>query len=377
VNFSLSEEQQALRDLAARIFGERVTHERLQELEASPQWYDLELWADLARTNLTGLAMPAAEGGSGLGILEICLVLQELGRHLAPVPLLPTMILGGLPIGEFGSPQQRARWLAPAARDGLVLTAALHEAGSLDPARPRTTARRDGEGWRLDGVKECVPAAQLASCVLVPASTEDGGVGVFLVDPNSAGVIVEPQLATNREPQGRISLAGASVPVDGILGDAAKGAAIVEWIVDRALVGLSAIQLGLCEEALRRTAEYTTIRKQFGQPIGSFQGVALRAADAYIDIEAMRSTLLEACWRLAAGRPAKLEVAVAKWWACRAGTRVTHTAQHLHGGIGSDVSYPIHRFFLWSKQIELTLGGAGQQLSRIGELLATGSGAQR
>ena len=110
-------------------------------------------------------------------------------------------------------------------------------------------------------------------------------------------------------------------------------------------------------------------------PIGSFQGVGLRAADAYIDIEAMRSTLMEACWRLATGRPAKLEVSVAKWWACRAGSRVTHTAQHLHGGIGADVDYPIHRFFLWSKQVELTLGGASQQLTRIGELLARESGA--
>jgi len=374
VNFSLSEEQQALRELARRIFSERVTHERLQELEASREWYDLELWSDLSRSNLTGLAMPAEVGGSGLDILEICLVLEELGRHLAPVPLLPTMILGGLPIGEFGSAQQRTRWLTPAACEGLVLTAALHEAGSLDPARPRTIATRDGDGWRLDGEKQCVPAAQLAGCILVPATTVGEGVGVFLVDPKSAGVAIERQQTTNREPQGQLTLTGVSVSSSEILGDTTKGAAIVEWIVDRALVGLSAVQLGLCEEALRRTAEYTTIRKQFGQAIGSFQGVGLRAADAYIDIEAMRSALMEASWRLATGRPARLEASVAKWWACRAGTRVTHTAQHLHGGIGSDVDYPIHRFFLWSKQIELTLGGAGQQLARIGDLLTEKSG---
>lgn len=374
MNFSLSDEQQAVRELARRIFAERVTHEHLQQLEAGP-WYDLDLWAELGRSGLLSLATPEEVGGSGLDILEICLVLEELGRHLAPVPLLPTLVLGGLPIRTFGSAQQKARWLGPVAGEGLVLTAALHEPGSLDPARPRTVASPSADGWMLDGEKECVPAAKLAGCILVPAATGEDEAGVFLVDPKAKGVSIERQQTTNREPHGRLTLRSVPVPTTAILGDAAKGGLIVEWIVERALVGLSAVQLGICEEALRRTAEYAVLRKQFGRSIGSFQGVAMRAADAYIDVEAMRSTLLEAVWRLSAGRPAKLEVSVAKWWACRAGTRVTHSAQHLHGGIGADVGYPIHRFLLWSKQVELTLGGAGQQLAHIGALLAEEGGA--
>ena len=134
-------------------------------------------------------------------------------------------------------------------------------------------------------------------------------------------------------------------------------------------MGLCAIQLGVAEEALRRTAEYITQRKQFNRPIATFQGVTMRAADAYIDIECMRSTLYQAAWRLSAGLSAGPEVAAARWWACRGGQRVVHTAQHLHGGIGSDVDYPIHRFFLWSKQLELMLGGASQQLARLGRML--------
>jgi alkylation response protein AidB-like acyl-CoA dehydrogenase len=213
-----------------------------------------------------------------------------------------------------------------------------------------------------------VPAGTLAKLVLVPAATPDG-VGVFLVERGAPGVALERQIATHREPQARLTLDGARLAADAVLGDLGAGGEIVEWMVDRALVGICALQLGVAEEALRRTAEYTRTRRQFGRPIASFQGVALRAADAYIDLEAMRSTLLQAAWRVAQELPARAEVAAAKWWACRGGQRVAHTAQHLHGGIGADVDYPIHRFFLWSKHLDVTLGGASRQLSRLGALL--------
>ena len=153
-------------------------------------------------------------------------------------------------------------------------------------------------------------------------------------------------------------------------GNPGAGGAIVHWLEERALTALAALQLGVAEEALRRTAEYTTERKQFGRPIGSFQSVSLRVADAYIDVEAMRSTLWRAIWKVSTEGSAALEVSAAKWWACRGGHRVVHSAQHLHGGIGADIDYPIHRYLLWSRQIELTLGGASQQLSKIGSLLA-------
>jgi hypothetical protein len=368
VDFSFSAEQEAIRDLARRIFSERTSDERTKELERSGAWWDAELWAELVKVNLAGLALPEDVGGSGFGVLEVALVLEELGRHLAPVPLFASL-LGGMPLAAFGSEAQRRRWLPPAASEGLVLSAALVEAGSADPARPRATARPDGPHFRLDGVKECVPAGGLAGLVLVPARTGDG-VGVFLVEPDAPGVALETQIATNREPQARLSLDGARVGADALLGDPRRGAEIVEWILERALVGLCAIQLGVAEEALRRSAEYTKARKQFGRPIASFQAVSMRVADAWIDLEAMRSTLLQAAWRVAEGLPARAEVAAAKWWASRGGQRIAHTAQHLHGGIGADVDYPIHRFFLWSKQLDVTLGGAQRQLARLGAILA-------
>jgi hypothetical protein len=365
MDFSLTPEQQALGDLARQILEDRVTHERLKALEAGDEWFDRDAWEELARAKLLGMAVPEAHGGGGLGLVELCLLLEQVGRTVAPVPVLAALVLGGLPIAEFGTEAQRRRWLGGVAAGDAVLTAALVEPGGDDPAAPSAVARRDGARWRLDGVKSCVPAAHLAACVLVPARTADGPAGVFLLDPRAAGVTTERQVATSGEPQGRLTLSGAVA--EAVPGD---GAAIVRWIVERALVGLAATQLGVADRALHMTAEYTTGREQFGRPIASFQAVQQRAADAWIDVEAIRLTMWQAAWRLAVGRPAAAEVAVAKFWASEAAHRVTYAAQHLHGGIGVDVDYPLHRYYLWSKQIELTLGSGTRQLAWLGAELA-------
>ena len=363
MDFAFAPEQEALRELARQVLEDHVTHERLKAIEGEPEWFDRETWEALARTKLLGTAIPEAHGGSGLGLLELCLLLEQVGRTVAPVPAWPTLVLGALPIAEFGSPEQRRSWLPGVAAGEVLLTAALVEPAADDPTRPTATARRDGAVWRLDGVKICVPAAHVAARILVPARTERD-TGLFLLDPRAAGVTIERQVATNREPEGRVSLAGA--PAELLAG----GAASLEWLVERALVGLCAMQLGVAERALRMTAEYTTQREQFGRPIASFQAVHQRAADAYVDVEAIRLTTWQAAWRLAAGRPASREVAVAKFWASEGAHRVVYAAQHLHGGIGVDVDYPLHRYYLWSKQIELTLGSATRQLVRLGAELA-------
>jgi len=371
MDFSYSEEQQAVRELAAQIIGDGASDERLQAFDPAGEGLDRELWRALADANLLGTALPEANGGMGLDLLALCGLLEQAGRHTAPVPLVPALVLGALPIAEFGTPAQRERWLPRVIAGETLLTAALTELGGADPARPRTRATPDGDGWRLDGAKECVPAAELAERVLVPARGDDGTTGVFLLDPRQAGVTLERQQSTNREPQSRIELAGAAVSADDVLGDRGDGARIVRWLGERAAVAYSAVQLGVAEAALERTAAYTSERKQFGRPIGSFQAVSLRAADAYISVEAMRCTLQQAVYRLDAGLPAAREVAAAKWWSCRGGQDVVHTAQHLHGGIGADLDYPIHRYFLWAKQNELQLGGAQSWLARLGALLVS------
>jgi alkylation response protein AidB-like acyl-CoA dehydrogenase len=366
MDFAFTPEQDALRELARKILGDRLTHERLRTVEAMPDWFDREVWAELAKANLLGVALPEDVGGGGLGLVELCLLLEAVGWAVAPIPAWATLVLGALPIAEFGSAEQRARWLGPVAAGDAVLTAALVEPNADDPTRPATRARKDGAAWRLDGVKACVPAAHLAARVVVPAAT-DGGVGVFLVDPRGAGVRVARQEATNGEPQGEVTLAGAAGEP---LGDPAKGDAIVAWLLERALVGLCAIEAGVVERALRMTAQYVSTREQFGKPLATFQAVSQRAADAFIDVEAIRWTMWQAAWRLAEGLPAADEVRIAKFWAAEGGHRVVYAAQHLHGGIGIDLDYPLHRYYIWSKTIELTLGSATPHLARLGAAIA-------
>ncbi len=370
MDFTLTDDQRALRDLARKILEDHVTHERLKQVEAEPDWFDRATWKALAQANLLGVAIPESAGGSGLGLLELCVLLMEAGRVVAPIPLLPTLVFGALPLAQFGTAEQTKRYLPGVADGSVVLSAALIEVDNEDPTRPLATARRDGTAWRLDGIKTCVPAAHLADRVLIAARTGADAVGVFLVDPRAAGVELTRQEATQHEPQFRIALSGATVGAGDTLADASGGAAIVDWIVQRALLGLCALQAGVAERALQMTAAYTKTREQFGRPIGSFQAVAQRAADMYIDAEAIRLTMWQAAWRLAQGVPAPDEVAVAKFWAADAGQRLVYAAQHLHGGIGVDVDYPLHRYFLWAKAVEFTLGGATQQLVRLGAAMA-------
>jgi alkylation response protein AidB-like acyl-CoA dehydrogenase len=370
MDFSYSDEQQAIFDLAKQILEDGTPQERLREIEcADGPRFDRDLWKTLADSGLLGIAVPEEYGGGGLGFLEIAGILEQVGRSAAPIPFLESVVLAALPIAEFGSEEQKRAWLPRVANGEAILTAALVEPEG-EPARPTTKASAGGDGWRLSGTKLCVPAAQLADCMLVPAATGAGEIGVFLVDPSAARVDLTPLDTTSGQPEARVELRDVQVGAADLLGDPQRGVAIVEWIVERATAALAALALGACKEALRLTAEYAKTRKQFDQPIAIFQAVGHRAADAYIDTEGIRLTALQAAWRISEGLPAAKEIAVAKYWAADAGQRVVHAAQHLHGGVGVDKAYPLHRHFLYAKQLELTLGGSTQQLLHLGKLLA-------
>jgi alkylation response protein AidB-like acyl-CoA dehydrogenase len=370
MDFSFSEDQTMLRDLAREILEKEVTAEQLKEVEQDPDWFDRGLWSQLAEANLLGLVAPEELGGMGSGIEEICLLLQESGRAVAPVPLLPALVLASLPIAEFGTDEQRRAWLAPVASGETILTGALVDAASSDPCAPATTAKRDGDAWVLEGEKRLVPAVHLARRVLVPAST-DRGVGIFLIDPRAEGVSLTRQRTSRGEPLFGVHLAGARVDESALLGgDPGSGDRMLCWIHDRATVAVCATQLGVSERALEITAGYAGERVQFGVPIGSFQAVQHRCADCLIDLESIRWTTWRAISRLARGLPATREAAVAKFWAAEGGARIASTAQHLHAGLGVDLDYPIHRYFLWSKSLELELGAAAPQLVRLGADMA-------
>jgi alkylation response protein AidB-like acyl-CoA dehydrogenase len=370
MEFTFSDDQKAIRDLAAQIFTDKVTDEYLLNYYQQGRVYDSELWALLAEQGLLGVAVPEALGGTGLGFTELCLVLQEQGRRLAPVPLLSNLVMAAMPIARFASDEQAQQWLPAMVRGELQLTAALGELGMVPGIVAPVDAHRGADNWVLNGVLEAVPYASEAACILLPATDGDGNVSVFLLDTSHDGVIVAPQQTSLGEVQATVTLLDVAVANGSVLGAIGQGAEIVDWIEQHANTALAGMQVGVTEEALRRTAEFTGERKQFGAPIGSFQAVAMRAADAYIDIESIRSTFWSALWRLSEQMDAVAAVRAAKYWACTAGHRVAYATQHLHGGMGVDVEYPIHRYFLFAKHIEFMLGGRNVQLVRMGQYLA-------
>jgi acyl-CoA dehydrogenase len=375
MDFTLNEAERELADLTRKILNGRLTPERMRAVEAG-DGFDRALWADLAGAGILSAALPEALDGAGLGLLAQCCVLTELGRSVAPVPYLTSIVLGAGALARFGTPQQQERWAGAAGRGEIILTAALAEEDGDDPRVPSATAQpvngdgKVGGGWLLSGVKTTVPAAPLAALMLVPAATPHG-VTVFLVAPGDEGVTVERQQVTGGGSAGRVTLAGVRLPADRVLGRPDSGLEIADWLVARGTVGLCAQQLGVVERALELTSEYARNRVQFGKPIGRFQAVAQRLADAYIDVEAVRLTMWQAAWRLSAGLPCDTEIATAKFWAADAGHRVAHTAVHVHGGVGIDLDYPLHRYFTAAKQCEFALGGATAQLRHIGATLAS------
>lgn len=331
---------------------------------------DHGLWAGLAKAGVLSAGLPESLDGADAGLLAQCAVLTEIGRVIAPVPYLEAIVLGAGAVARFGTPEQQRRWAGPAGRGEVVLTAALAEPDSDDPAHPTATASEGPHGdWLLSGAKTMVGAAPEADWLLVPAATPDG-TAVFLVGAGAPGVTVQRQQATGGLSTGQLVLADAAVPADQVLGRGPDGQRAAAWLAGHGTVGLCALQLGVLERALEMTAEYTQSRVQFGRPIGTFQAVRQRLADAYTDVEAVRLTMWQAAWQLAGGRPAGTAIATAKFWAAEAGHRVAHTAVHLHGGVGIDVSYPLHRYFTAAKRGEFALGGATTQLRHIGAALA-------
>jgi len=316
------------------------------------------LWKELGAAGVLGAAVPESVGGAGHGLLEQCVVLVELGRAAAHVPYLETVVLGASALAAFGSAAQRDAWAAPAARGDLVITVAVDASASLH-------ASATLDAGRLTGSASAVPHGAAADVILVPVAP-----GAVVVTPSDDGVLIEPQNVGGFD-RAALTFDAAPIGPDRVLADVS----LARWLRDRAVVGHCAHQAGVVERALELTAAYAAGRVQFGRPIGAFQAVRQRLAEAYIDVEATRLSLWQAAWRLSEGLPCAEEIAVAKFWAADAGHRVAHTAVHLHGGVGVDVSHPVHRYFLAAEDNEFVLGGATAHLLALGELLAAGEAA--
>ena len=324
MDFSFTEEHRELTGLTRTILAS-LTPERLRAVESGPDRYDPELWATLRRSGIL----------DDYGLIDQCGVLVEMGRAVAPVPYLFSVVVAGSALTRF----------ADGPTDALC-TAALSD----DEVHV--------ENGRLTGSKSCVPAGGIASVYLVRVGDD-----VYTVHSDAPGLTVERQRIVDNDSEAWLEFTDTPATYLG-------GPEVLEWLTTRATVGLCASQLGVAERALELTVEHARTRIQFDRPIGSFQAVAQRLADAYVDVEAIRLTMWQAAWRVSEGLPAETEVATAKFWAADAGHRVAHTAVHVHGGMGIDMDYPVHRYFVAAKRNEFALGGATAQLRKLGAVLA-------
>ena len=367
MDFSLSEEQLAVRELARQIIGDHSTPERLLVIEQQGERFDRQLWADLAAAGLLGLAIDEDYGGMGYGFETLCLLVEEVGRHLAAAPVVPALVSAGTTLQRYAEKQIREAYLPALARGEILLSAALVEPDSEDPERPECLAeKRDGLWW-LTGSKHCVPFAAQAKRVLLTAQAGEELL-VFLVDPQAAGVGLEPQSVTAGETQYLMSL--DAVPCAELLARGEYARSMVRWLTEATAAAYSAMATGLCEHMLQLTARYTSERQQFGVPVATFQAVGHRAADAFIDIECLRLLSQQAVSLLDRDQDAREAVQVARIWTGDVTHRVSQSAQHLHGGIGVDRDYPLFRYCLWARQIELTAGNSAAQTAALGELIA-------
>jgi len=371
MDFSLREEQADVQGLARKILEEQVDSDFLREIEQGSERYDPRLWKMLADAGLLGIAVAEENGGMGFDFETLCLLVEECGRTLAPVPTMASLVYGALPVQEFGSDEQKTRLLPGLVGGELLLSAGLAEPGSDDPLSPVAEAVRKGDGWNLTGVKHGVPFARSAERVLVGASLEGGGVGLFLVDPKGSGVQLTPQQVTTGEPQDLLRLENAPVAAaDVLVEDGEKGREALRWLVERATAAGCSQALGIAEKMMWMTASYATEREQFGVKIATFQAVGHRAANCFIDVQCLRLSIWQAVSCLSHGMDASREVQTAKAWVGDVLHRVSYASQHLHGGTGVDRDYALFRYCLWAKQVELTLGSSAETLARLGASLA-------
>ncbi|MEZ0074398.1 acyl-CoA dehydrogenase family protein [Planotetraspora sp. GP83] len=356
MDFNLDETQAELRTLASGVLAREATQARIDAHEKSDRPYDTGTWKALAQAGLLGVCLPEEAGGAGLGAVEMAVILREVGAHVAPVPVLSSLV-AALTIAQYGTAAQKEA-LAPLAEGQIVLTFALREPGA-DLAEPPMATAVDG---RITGRKSMVSYAAEAAKILVPARVEGAGVGLFLVEPGAVAVQDTP-LSTG-EP-------GAVITLDDAPGELVGEPDGRAWESLRlhALAGITATASGVLAGALKLTTGYIRTRRQFDRALAEFQAVTMQIADVYIAGRALDVAVWSGAWRLAEGLPAEEDLAIAAYNTADAALRALYTCQHLHGGIGLDVTYPLHRYFAWGKHAAHLLGGAEAQLDLIGALV--------
>lgn len=366
MHFLLTDEQTEVQALARKILEDYCSNEQLRQFDEGER-FNPTLWNELATAGLLGIAIDEQYGGMGFSFETLCLLAEEVGRTVAPVPMTNSLVIGALGIQRYAPESLKNKVLPGVANGKLMLTSAIAEQGNYDFAPSELQAKKSDSGWVLNGEKQFVPFAAISNWILVSASTESGA-GLFLIEPSLQGLTQRPQTSTSGESQSCLRFDNVAVPAESAF--AIADAAAFNFLENAAFASLSSQALGLCDVMMRTSASYTSEREQFGVKIATFQAVGQRAADCYIDVECLRGVTQQAVYSVDVGNAADEDCLIAKIWAGDALHRISHAAQHLHGGMGVDRDYPLWRYCIWAKHLELQLGSSARLTERLGDSIA-------
>jgi len=364
VDFSLSEDEQTLVALAEQIIGDNAHHATLKAREQAGDRVDFTLWATLAEAGVFSALMPEDFGGSGLGAVALGGICEAVGRHAAALPIGATMAAAQT-VAAFSPASSPSRAEAESLIERIIRgTERLAPILSSD----LTVSTNEPHGY-LNGTASFVADGLDATTLLVAVMTDGAEFRMALIDAEADGVHRTPQPSTTGYDDAVVTFDNVSVGLGDLLGTD-DGSDVANFLFQRLDAALCSHTAGLCQGALELGRGYALQRVQFERVIASFQAVSQRVADAWIDLQGIELTSRSAAWRLDAGLDAQREVAIARWWAADAGNRIVHAMVHVHGGVGVDRDYPLHRHFLMARKLELTRGNAEEQLELIGHLIA-------
>lgn len=377
MNLVLTEDQELLAKTAADFVAEKSPVARMRALrdDEDPIGFSKPLWKEMAELGWVGIPIPEEHGGAGMGLAELCVILEPMGRCLAPEPFLSTVLLGAGALSRGGSAAQQAAWLPKIAEGEAVVTLAHQEAGGrYDLHHVTTRAEKSGDGYTLSGEKIQVLDAHVADAVIVPARTagdarDAEGITLFLVPAASAGLSVTRQHRVDERGAALVKLDAVAVAADAVLGGEGQGGALLTEVVDAATAGLCAEMLGSMQECFDRTLQYLKEREQFGVPIGSFQALKHRAAEMYIQVELARSAVMAAARAIDEGdEDAQRLVSLAKARCSDAATLVANEGVQMHAGVGMTDEYDIGFFFKRARAAAQTFGDADYHRDRWARL---------
>jgi alkylation response protein AidB-like acyl-CoA dehydrogenase len=361
MKLTLTEEQEMIKKTARDFLADKCPKKFITQMEESETGYSKELWQEIAELGWMGLAFPEKYGGGDMSFLDLAVLLEEMGRACLSGPFFSTVVLGGLPILDLGSEEQKQEYLPELIRGEKIFTLALTEPGyqNYDASSVTVEATLDDGNYIINGTKLFVPDAHIADYLLCVARTKpENGITIFLADAKNPGINCATLKTIAGDKLCEVVFDKIPVPKANILGQLNQGWSAVQKIIERAAVGKCCEMVGNIQRVLEMTVDYAKERKQFDHPIGSFQIIQHYCADMATDIDGARFSTYQAAWMLSEGLPCTREVAIAKAWIGEASQRVVALAHQIHGAIGVTIEHDLHFYTRRAKAAELAFGDA-------------------